>query len=154
MKKIFTTFLTILFSISLFAADLNPFAYGLYADDTDPSGAGADCVKGLNWELNAPATSMKVIIVDENGTEYVYREYYGSGDNLIKAGGYGTSVTHSRMAELDIPYSQDLKWRVDVTAPSRSGHELCGHEYCDKGCAKSANKGKNAKISIARIRPA
>lgn len=125
MKKLIISFFCLIFCSALFAADLNPFAYGLFADDTNPSG-DSDCVKGLYWKLNAPAASVKVIIIDEDGNEYVYREYYGSGDNLIKAGGYGTSVTHSKMAELGIPYSQDLKWRVDVTAPVRSGVELCG----------------------------
>ena len=100
-----------LYSIQTYAAaELNPFAYGLYADEnTNPSGS-PDCVMGLHWKINATVTTMKLIIIDENEVEYEYSSYDGSA-----AGDYGISVTRSRMAELGIPYGQELKWRIDVT---------------------------------------
>ena len=124
MKKFLLILSIFVVSLSAFAADLNPFAYGLYADaNTNPSGS-PDCVMGLHWKINAAVTTMKVIIIDENGAEYEYRSYDGRA-----AGGYGTSVTHSRMAMLGIPYGQELKWRIDVTGAAVANATKVDKEY-------------------------
>ena len=124
MKKLLLILSIFVVTFSAFAAELNPFAYGLYADaNTNPSGS-PDCVMGLHWKINAAVTTMKLIIIDENGAEYEYRSYDGRA-----AGGYGTSVTHSRMAMLGIPYGQELKWRIDVTGAAVANATKVDKEY-------------------------
>mgnify|MGYP006049639175 CR=1 FL=1 len=124
MKKLLLILSIFVVSLSAFAAELNPFAYGLYADvNTNPSGS-PDCVMGLQWKLNATATRMKVIIIDESENEYVYRDYVGEAPDFISAGSYGTSVTHSKMAEIGVPYGEELKWRVDVEGESPNAPTL------------------------------
>ncbi len=115
MKKLLLSIIfALISSVTAFAAQLNPFAYDLYAADDNPSSL-ADCVKGLHWSLNAKAKTVKLIITDEAGNEYEYRSY-----GETNSGYYGTSLTRSRMMELNIPFGQNLTWRVDVTGTSPS----------------------------------
>ena len=105
MKKLFTTFLTILFCATLFAADLNPFAYGLKLDT--PQNASA--ITRLSFSLNAPATSVKVWVIDEAGQEYLWKSY-----GATSAGDWGTDVFAADLLAMGVPAGQILKWRVDV----------------------------------------
>ena len=107
MKKLFTTFLTILFCATLFAADLNPFAYGLSSsvNATDPMRLD------IEFKLNAPATSVKV---------YVY-EVGGDWSLLVDAHLVEENRTYTGWIDLStIPAqyrggNKNLNWRVDVT---------------------------------------
>lgn len=107
MKKVLLIF-NILTTIAIFsasAADLNPFAYGLKLDT--PKNASA--ITRLSFSLNAPATSVKVWVIDEAGQEYLWKSY-----GATSAGDWGTDVFAADLLAMGVPAGQILKWRVDV----------------------------------------
>lgn len=86
-----------------FAADLNPFAYGLEST-YDP----LSLTLSGEFMLNAPATSVAVYAIDADGRKYLLRSY-----GAVKAKGK-IAFEYDLMA-LRIPQGVDLNWCVEVT---------------------------------------
>lgn len=86
-----------------FAAQLNPFAYGLKST-YDP----LSLTLSGEFMLNAPATSVAVYAIDADGRKYLLRSY-----GAVKAKGK-IAFEYDLMA-LRIPQGVDLNWCVEVT---------------------------------------
>ena len=74
MKKQALLFLSVIFSLSVFAADLNPFAYNLYTS------TNADGGTQLHFSINAFAPTVEVYIV-VGGVEKKIRTYSNVAKN-------------------------------------------------------------------------
>ena len=116
MKKIFTTFLTILFCATLFAADLNPFAYGLRSEYEQ-----ANYTLTVYFSLNAPANKVQVI-VNDGEQDYIMRDYRAENDptGTVPAGNYQSAINVT-----GLPKGKSLTWRVDVYGFARSKMTQC-----------------------------
>lgn len=128
MKKYLLVVLSMIFSLSAVAADLNPFAYGLSAEYS-----GVASTLTVNYTLNAPAVKVRVVIYDEDNPsvavcsqDFTDAKYLTAGEheavvNLVGVGGgeyswkievYGvgqgsTTAYHERMV-LNSPMSIDI----------------------------------------------
>ena len=105
MKKHLLLIISALFVISVFAADLNPFAYNLKSEYNSNT-----LTLTVNFSLNAPATYMKLAISD--GTRDVWtKEYLASSYQSGKV----PKATYTETIDVsDLPAGVDLTWRVDV----------------------------------------
>ena len=105
MKKHLLLIISALFVISVFAADLNPFAYNLKSEYNPNT-----LTLTVNFSLNAPATYMKLAISD--GTRDVWtKEYLASSYQSGKV----PKATYTETIDVsDLPAGVDLTWRVDV----------------------------------------
>ena len=120
MKKIFTTFLTILFCATLFAADLNPFAYDLKSEYNEGS-----MTLTVNFSLNAPASYVKLAISD-GSTDVWIKEYLASSYQSGKV----PKATYTEVIDVsELPKRTDLTWRVDVKGFGRADVEKVDKEY-------------------------
>ena len=105
MKKLLTFFFIVSFSVSLFASDLNPFAYNLKSEYNPNT-----LTLTVNFSLNAPATYMKLAISD--GTRDVWTKEYKGGNY---ASGKVPKTDYQEVIDVsDLPAGVDLTWRVDV----------------------------------------
>ncbi|MBO5816590.1 MAG: hypothetical protein J6R26_01395 [Paludibacteraceae bacterium] len=105
MKKYLLLVISALFVISVFAADLNPFAYDLKSEYNPNT-----LTLTVNFSLNAPATYMKLAISD--GTRDVWAKEYKGGDY---ASGKVPKKDYQEVIDVsDLPAGVDLTWRVDV----------------------------------------
>ena len=105
MKKLLAFFFILSFSVSLFAADLNPFAYNLKSEYNPNT-----LTLTVNFSLNAPATYMKLAISD--GTRDVWTKEYKGGDYTS---GKVPKKDYQEVIDVsDLPAGVDLTWRVDV----------------------------------------
>lgn len=105
MKKILLIFCILSISLLSFAADLNPFAYGLKSE-FNPS----TLTLTVEFSLNAPAEYMKLAISD--GTTDVWtKEYLASSyiSGKVPRANYNEVIDVS-----EFPKGTDLTWRVDV----------------------------------------
>lgn len=128
MKKYLLVVLSMIFSLSAVAADLNPFAYGLSAEYS-----GVASTLTVNYTLNAPAVKVRVVIYDEDNPsvavcslDFTDAKYLTAGEheavvNLVGVGGgeyswkievYGvgqgsTTAYYKRMV-LNSPMSIDI----------------------------------------------
>lgn len=109
MKKYLLFVLALCFALVTTAADLNPFAYGL-SSKYDPS----TFTLTINYSLNAPATSVELVIVDSNGKE----AGQVSLPNRAKGTHTDIPVDLSTLGLVDGTYS----WRMDVKCASRSSN--------------------------------
>lgn len=90
---------------SAFAADLNPFAYGLKSEYNDKTQTLT-----INFTLNAPASYVKLAISD--GTSDVWtKEYLASS---YQAGKVPKATYTETIDALTLPQGKSLTWRVDV----------------------------------------
>ena len=105
MKRLFTSLFVALLCCSIFAADLNPFAYNLKSEYNSNT-----LTLTVNFSLNAPATYMKLAISD--GTRDVWtKEYLASSYQSGKV----PKATYTETIDVsDLPAGVDLTWRVDV----------------------------------------
>lgn len=105
MKKILLIFCILSISLLSFAADLNPFAYGLKSE-FNPS----TLTLTVNFSLNAPAEYMKLAISD--GTQDVWTKEYLAASY---ASGKVPKATYSEEINVSgLPSKTPLTWRVDV----------------------------------------
>ena len=105
MKKILLIFCILSISLLSFAADLNPFAYGLKSE-FNPS----TLTLTVNFSLNAPAEYMKLAISD--GTTDVWTKEYLAASY---ASGKVPKATYSEEINVSgLPSKTPLTWRVDV----------------------------------------
>ena len=105
MKKHLLLIISALFVISVFAADLNPFAYNLKSE-YNPS----TLTLTINFTLNAPASYVKLVI--SNGQRDVWtKEYFASS---YQAGKVPKATYTERIDALTLPQGEPLTWRVDV----------------------------------------
>lgn len=90
---------------SAFAAELNPFAYGLKSEYNDKTQTLT-----INFTLNAPASYVKLAISD--GTSDVWtKEYLASN---YQAGKVPKATYTETIDALTLPRGEELTWRVDV----------------------------------------
>lgn len=115
MKKHLLLFLSVIFSLSLFAADLNPYAYGASAEWV------SDYVLKVNWSTQAPAMAIKIVATDKDGDEYVIREY-----GYTAANAYSTQINILDAVAKGLNTNEDVTLRIDVYSKNRSSHELVG----------------------------
>ena len=89
---------------------LNPFAYNLYTT-IDPQ---TDSIS-LHFFLNAPAQQVRVRLIDENGNQYLLREY----SNVVNhPNGYKTVITRDDVTSLGLPLNGTFRWQVEVDGVS------------------------------------
>ena len=104
MKKLLLSVVFAMVALTTtFAANLNPFAYGLKST-YDP----LSLTLSGEFMLNAPATSVTVYAIDADGRKYLLRSY-----GAVKAKGK-IAFEYDLMA-LRIPQGVDLNWCVEVT---------------------------------------
>lgn len=102
MKKIILTIALAIFTFSLWAAQLNPFAYGLKSTYD----AKTVTLSG-EFYINAPATSVTTYAVDAGGRRYQLHAY-----GKVSAKG---KITFSYdLLKLRIPTNIPLTWCVEV----------------------------------------
>lgn len=105
MKKILLIFCILSISLLSFAADLNPFAYGLKSE-FNPS----TLTLTVEFSLNAPAEYMKLAISD--GTTDVWTKEYLASSYIS---GKVPKATYNEVIDVsEFPKGTDLTWRVDV----------------------------------------
>lgn len=120
MKKHLLLFLSVIFSLSLFAADLNPFAYNLYTSTNTDGGTR------LHFSINAFAPTVEVYIIVGN-VEKKIRTYSNVAKN-----NYSTDLTASDAASAGLTAGSSYSWKVKVTTPDRSSAaEYVGHKEED-----------------------
>ena len=121
MKKHLLLFLSVIFSLSIFAADLNPFAYNLYTS------TNADGGTQLHFSINAFAPTVEVYII-VGGVEKKIRTYSNVAKN-----NYSTDLTASDAASAGLTAGSSYSWKVKVTTPDRSSSaEYVGRKVSDK----------------------
>lgn len=121
MKKHLLLFLSVIFSLSIFAADLNPFAYNLYTS------TNADGGTQLHFSINAFAPTVEVYII-VGGVEKKIRTYSNVAKN-----NYSTDLTASDAASAGLTAGSSYSWKVKVTTPDRSSAaEYVGKKVADK----------------------
>lgn len=105
MKKLLLSIIfALITSVTAFAANLNPFAYGL------SSSLSADqSTLTVHYSLNSTATSVKVVVMNGNT---VVAEKDCSSLGLTK-GNYTTTISTS-----DFPTDAELTWKVEVKGTS------------------------------------
>lgn len=104
MKKLLLSVVFAMVALTTtFAANLNPFAYGLKST-YDP----LSLTLSGEFMLNAPATSVAVYAIDAGGRKYLLRSY-GAANAKGRI-----SFEYDLMA-LHIPQGVDLNWCVEVT---------------------------------------
>ncbi len=111
MKKYTLFFAFFVFSFCAFAAQLNPFAYGLKSElSTDQS------TLTVYYSLNAPATGVKVLVMNGNT---VVKEVDCSAQKT-SAGGAALSKGEYRVAieTSEFPQDKELTWKVEVKGTS------------------------------------
>lgn len=107
MKKHLLFVLSLCFALVTTAADLNPFAYGL-SSEYDPS----TFTLTINYSLNAPATSVDLVIIDSNGAEAGRIALPGKTKGTFSS----VEVDLSTVGLVGGEYS----WKLDVTCNARS----------------------------------
>ena len=121
MKRLFTSLFVALLCCSIFAADLNPFAYNLYTS------TNADGGTRLNFSLNAPAPTVEVYI-NVGGAEKKIRTISPAGK-----GNHPIDLTASDAASAGLTAGSSYSWKVKVTTPDRSSSaEYVGRKVSDK----------------------
>ena len=106
MKKILLSIVFALITlVTAFAADLNPFAYGLKSEYNPNT-----LTLTINFSLNAPADYVKLAISD--GTNDVWtKEYFAASYQSGKV----PKTTYTEVIDaLSLPQGVPLTWRVDV----------------------------------------
>lgn len=109
MKKHLLFVLSLCFALVTTAADLNPFAYGL-SSEYDPS----TFTLTINYSLNAPATSVDLVIIDSNGAEAGRIALPGKNKGTFSS----VEVDLSTVGLVGGEYS----WKLDVTCNARSAY--------------------------------
>lgn len=109
MKKHLLFVLSLCFALVTTAADLNPFAYGL-SSEYDPS----TFTLTINYSLNAPATSVDLVIIDSNGAEAGRIALPGKTKGTFSS----VEVDLSTVGLVGGEYS----WKLDVTCNARSAY--------------------------------
>ena len=115
MKKHLLLFLSVIFTLSAFAAedvDLNPFAYNLYTTTT------ANGETDLHFSTNAKAQKIDIYLNVGGTWKCLPREYNNSGGDS-----YHTIITESDVNTLGLVYGQSYEWKVVVTPYDRSNVE-------------------------------
>lgn len=103
MKKILLSIVFALISlVTAYAADLNPFAYGLSSTFD-----AAQKKLTVNYKLNATATNVKVVVYDNASYEYTV----DCSTLGLSKGAYVKEIT----LPVDCPSGVSLSWRVEVT---------------------------------------
>ena len=105
MKKILLIFCILSISLLSFAADLNPFAYGLKSE-FNPS----TLTLTVEFSLNAPAEYMKLAISD--GTTDVWTKEYLASSYI--SGKVPKATYHEVIDVSDFEQGKEFTWRVDV----------------------------------------
>ena len=109
MKKLLLVTISIFFALITTAADLNPFAYGL-SSSYDPS----TFTLTINYSLNAPATSVDLVIIDSNGAE--------AGRIALPGKTKGTfSSVKADLSTIGL-VGGEYSWKLDVTCNARSAY--------------------------------
>ena len=105
MKKLLLILSIFVVSLSVIAADLNPFAYNLKSEYNDKTQTLT-----INFTLNAPASYVKLAI--SNGQRDVWtKEYLASSYQAGKV----PKATYAEVIDaLTLPQGEELTWRVDV----------------------------------------
>ena len=106
MKKLLLSIIfALISSVTAFAADLNPFAYGLKSEYNPNT-----LTLTINFSLNAPADYVKLAISD--GTNDVWtKEYFAASYQSGKV----PKTTYTEVIDaLSLPQGVSLTWRVDV----------------------------------------
>ena len=122
MKKILLilSIFVVTFS-SAFAADLNPFAYGLRSSVNASNPMQLD----IQFSINAPATSVKVYLYEIDGDWEVEVDAHLTVDNRAYKGWIDLSVVPGDLRG----GTKNLNWRVDVNKGSaRTTIELASNE--------------------------
>ena len=104
MKKILLIISLLVISLLSFAAQLNPFAYGLRSELS----AGQSTLT-VHYSLNSTATSVKVVVMNGNT---VVAEKDCSSLGLTK-GNYTTTISTA-----GFPMDTELTWKVEVKGAS------------------------------------
>ena len=105
MKRILISLFSVMFCCTLFAADLNPFAYDLKTDYNENT-----LTLTLKFTLNAPATYVKLAIMD-GANEVWTKEYLASSYQSSKV----PKTTYTEVIDAkELPSNVNLTWRVDV----------------------------------------
>ena len=102
MKKHLLLFLAVIFSISAFAADLNPFAYKLGTPVYD---ARANSVT-ISYHLNAPATKVRIVIYQDEASPVTYQDFTGSS--------YTSAGAHTAIVSLHGVPGGNYTYKIDV----------------------------------------
>ena len=123
MKKLLLSVVFAMVALTTtFAAQLNPFAYGLYVTEDASTG-----YPRLHFRLNATAKKIRIYVSD-GVNEYLLRNYDDGNDR--PAGGYATSLTAQDVENLNLPVGKDLSWRVEVDGVSPNAPvRVTDHEY-------------------------
>ena len=106
MKKLLLILSIFVVSLSAFAADLNPFAYGLRSSVNALNPMQLD----IQFSINAPATSVKVYLYEIDGDWEVEVDAHLTVDNRAYKGWIDLSVVPGDLRG----GTKNLNWRVDV----------------------------------------
>ena len=121
MKKLLLILSIFVVSLSAFAADLNPFAYGLRSSVNASNPMQLD----IQFSINAPATSVKVYLYEIDGDWEVEVDAHLTVDNRAYEGWIDLSVVPGDLRG----GVNNLNWRVDVNKGSaRTKIELASNE--------------------------
>ena len=107
MKKLLLILSLVCISFTAFAADLNPFAYGLRSSVNASNPMQLD----IWFSINAPATSVKVYLYEIDGDWEVEVDAHLMVDNRAYEGWIDLSVVPGDLRG----GTKNLNWRVDVT---------------------------------------
>ena len=106
MKKLLLILSVFVVTFSAFAAELNPFAYGLRSGVNASNPMQLD----IQFSINAPATSVKVYLYEIDGDWEVEVDAHLTVDNRAYKGWIDLSVVPGDLRD----GTKNLNWRVDV----------------------------------------
>lgn len=121
MKKYLLIFLSLAISATIFAANLNPYAYNLKQVSYDAE----NYVLTISYSLNAPANSVNVVAVDAQQNTYLLCECgaRNAGDNIQE------TIQLLNANDIDrLPRNEQLSWRLDVKGEKYTTHQACGRK--------------------------
>ena len=122
MKKLLTYLLVSLLCCTLFAAENpNPYAYDLMVSSYDAENFKVV----LQYKLNAPATSVKIYVKDQQQNSYLLKEY-----GTRNAGTHSVEINLlDAMQSKGVPAGEDLSWYVEVRCAARTAKAVtCGRK--------------------------
>ena len=117
MKKTLLLISFLMITFAAWAADPNAYAYG--------ASMSFDAEKNeltVNWNLNATASSVKIVAIDKQQNKYELEEYL----NVSPGAHPGYKINLTNAIDAGLPTDEELKIQIEVTTAARSTHQLIG----------------------------